>query len=384
MPFGAAVSQHPLATHAVGEVVGGVLEQVGPSPDMAVLFATGGYVGAMEDLASTVRSTLAPSIFIGCTAVSVLAGADEVEDRAAVALFAADWQGRLRLGPRGARAVRFDAQRDGDGWRLSGTDDVAVDDATLVLIADPFTFPVDGFLARLHHQAPGLSVVGGMASAARGPGGNRLVADHVISDHGAVGVFLPPGVPVRPVQSQGCRPIGEPLVVTAGRGNLVERIAGRPALDLINDLIESADHRDKSLMGLGLHLGLVANERLETFEAGDFLIRKVLGMERASRSVAVDCEVPLGTTVQFHVRDPQTADEHLRSSLSGHQGSAALVFTGQDRGEGLFGAPHHDAEVISEHVNRGATAGMFCSGEIGPVEAQSFLHSMSTSVLVFD
>jgi len=27
---------------------------------------------------------------------------------------------------------------------------------------------------------------------------------------------------------------------------------------------------------------------------------------------------------------------------------------------------------------------MFCSGEIGPVEAQSFLHSMSTSVLVFD
>ena len=73
MGFGAAVSEHPLATHAVGEVVGQVLEQVGPAPDVAVVFATGGFAGAMEDIASTVRATLAPSTLVGATAVSVLA-----------------------------------------------------------------------------------------------------------------------------------------------------------------------------------------------------------------------------------------------------------------------------------------------------------------------
>ena len=384
MGFGAAVSEHPLATHAVGEVVGQVLEQVGPAPDVAVVFATGGFAGAMEDIASTVRATLAPSTLVGATAVSVLAGGHEVEDRAAVALFAADWGGRLRTGARGARAVRFDAQRDGEGWRLLGSDDVAVPGATLLLLADPFTFPIDWFLHRLHRQAPGVRVVGGMASAARGAGGNRLVADQTVTDRGAVGLFFPPGVPVHPLLAQGCRPLGEALVVTASRGNLVEEIAGRPALDRLNELIEGADNRDRALMGHGLHLGLAAHEARESFDAGDFLVRTVLGMERASGSVAVGGDVPVGTTVQFHVRDPQTADEQLRSVLADQPGRAALVFTGDGRGQALFGGPHHDAEVVHEHVDRGATAGMFCTGEIGPVAGQSFVHALATALLVFE
>ena len=40
MTFGAAISEHPLATQATGEVVGQVLEQVGEAPDLAVLFVT--------------------------------------------------------------------------------------------------------------------------------------------------------------------------------------------------------------------------------------------------------------------------------------------------------------------------------------------------------
>lgn len=56
MPFGAAISEHPLATHAVGEVVGQVLDAVGPEPDLAVLFTTGGFGGAIEDIAATVRA----------------------------------------------------------------------------------------------------------------------------------------------------------------------------------------------------------------------------------------------------------------------------------------------------------------------------------------
>ena len=240
MRFGAAMSEHPLPTHALGEVIGQVLEQVGPEPDIAVLFATGAYAGAVDDLVSTIHRTLAPTCLIGSTASSVLAADREVEDRAALVLFAADWDDRMRIGANGARAVQFEARRDGDGWRLSGTEDVAVDGATLVLIADPFSFPVDGFLAELHRRAPALQVVGGLASAARGPGGNRLVADQSVFDHGAVGLFLPPGVPTRALVSQGCRPVGDPLVVTAARDNLIEEIAGRPALDRVMDAADRA------------------------------------------------------------------------------------------------------------------------------------------------
>ncbi len=390
MGFAAAISQHPLATHAVGEVVGQVIEELGDQPDLAVVFVTGPFAGATEDIARVVRQLLRPRALVGTTAVSVLAGSREIEDRAAIVLFAATWDGRLRVGSDGARAVRFEAAREGEGWRLTGTDDVAIDGATLVLLADPFSFPVDGFLAELADRAPGLTVVGGLASAAVGPGGNRLVADDVVSDRGAVGLFLPPGMAVRALVSQGCRPVGEPLVVTRGTGNLIEELGGRPALDRVMEAAEAATPSERSLMARGLHVGLVLDEAKESFGPGDFLIRAVLGADRATKAVAIGADVEVGSTVQFQVRDAASADHDLRQTLADDSSDgdgaarAALVFTCNGRGTHLFGVDDHDASVIQDHVDGGATAGMFCAGEIGPVGARPFLHGFTASILLFD
>ena len=51
MTFGAAISEHPLATQATGEVVGEVLERVGETPDLAVLFVTPPHLGLMAEIA---------------------------------------------------------------------------------------------------------------------------------------------------------------------------------------------------------------------------------------------------------------------------------------------------------------------------------------------
>ncbi|MCU1498730.1 MAG: hypothetical protein JWM47_2683 [Acidimicrobiales bacterium] len=384
MGFAAAISEHPLATHAVGEVVGQVLDQVGDAPDLAVLFVTGAFAGATEDLAHAVRELLHPGALVASTAISVLAGDREVEERPAVVLFAATWGGRLRIGAGGARAVRFDAQREGEGWRLTGADDIAVDGGTLILLADPYTFPVDGFLEELARRAPGLRVVGGLASAGSGPGGNRLVADDVVVDRGAVGLYLPPGVPVRALVSQACRPVGEPLVVTRSSGTFVEEIAGRPALDRVLETAQAASPEDRALMARGLHVGLVLDETQESFSQGDFLVRDVLGADRTTRAVAIGTEVEIGSTIQFHVRDAHSADLDLRATLAGEQGRAALVFTCQARGVRLFGEPDHDATIVNDHLGGGATAGMFCAGEIGPVGDKPWLHAFTTTLLLFD
>ncbi len=50
----------------------------------------------------------------------------------------------------------------------------------------------------------------------------------------------------------------------------------------------------------------------------------------------------------------------------------------------MFGTPDHDATVVDAHVVGGATAGMFCAGEIGPVAGRPHLHAQSTAVLLFD
>src|SRR2546429_473922 len=86
VPFAAALSEHPLATHAVGEVVGEVLDRLGEGPDLAVLFVSAAHTGAIEDIARAVRTLLRPKVLVGCTAGTVVGGDREVEDHVALSL----------------------------------------------------------------------------------------------------------------------------------------------------------------------------------------------------------------------------------------------------------------------------------------------------------
>ncbi|MEY2452884.1 MAG: hypothetical protein QOD92_2458 [Acidimicrobiaceae bacterium] len=379
MSFAASMSEHPIATHATGEVVGHVLESIGDRPDLAVLFVTAPHTGALEDIASTVRELLQPGTLLGVTAVSVLGGDREVEEQPAITLWAA------RLGAP-VTPVRLDASVPSIGIAISGLDDELAgnhDERILLLLADPFSMPVDGFLDAAPESYPGLRVVGGLASAARGPGGNRLVLDGHHYTDGAIGALLPRADSMSAVVSQGCRPIGSPMTVTRSEGRIIYELAGRPALERLVELLESLDPDERALAQRGIHLGRVIDEHKVDFERGDFLIRTVLGGDRDVGAIAVGDEVDIGATVQFQVRDAESADHDLRELLAGRRAQGALVFTCNGRGTHLFGKPDHDAQVINAHVDGGATAGMFCAGEVGPIGDRSFLHGFTASILLF-
>ncbi len=130
----------------------------------------------------------------------------------------------------------------------------------------------------------------------------------------------------------------------------------------------------------GLHLGRVIDEHREHFGRGDFLVRNVVGADRTSGAIAVGEAMALGTTVQFHLRDAATADEDLHALVSACRADAALVFTCNGRGTRLFGAPHHDVRVLSEHLGAVPMAGFFAAGELGPVGGRNFVHGFTASV----
>ena len=126
------------------------------------------------------------------------------------------------------------------------------------------------------------------------------------------------------------------------------------------------------------------DEQQDTFGRGDFLVRNVLGADPEAGDLAIGAVAEVGSTIQFQVRDADSADEDLRLLLAGQSGRAALVFTCNGRGSHLFGEPDHDARLIHEQVSRGAVAGMFCAGELGPVGSQNFVHGFTASVVLFD
>ena len=376
MPFTAALSEHPVPATAVGEVAGQVLEQLGPEPDLAVLFVTPPHAGALEDAAAALHDILRPGTLLGCAAVSVVGTGREVERTAAVSL----WAGRF--GP--AAAVHLTASRTADGVTFDGwPPDLGFEPSVLLLLADPFSFPVDALHADLAARQPGLRVVGGNASAAAGPGGNRLVLDRRVHVSGAVGALIGPGVDIDTVVSQGCRPIGRPYIVTKADGTYLYELAGSPPLErLVEMSADGMPESDIDLIDQGLHLGQVIDERKLDFERGDFLVRTVLGADQANGAIAVDQAVPVGATVQFHVRDAATADEDLRQMLSGRLADGALVFTCNGRGVHLFGSPDHDAQVLDERIGVPA-AGFFAAGEFGPVGGSNFVHSYTASIALF-
>jgi small ligand-binding sensory domain FIST len=142
--------------------------------------------------------------------------------------------------------------------------------------------------------------------------------------------------------------------------------------------------RDVRLINQGLHIGLVIDEHRAEFRRGDFLIRNVLGADRTNGAIAVGDEVAVGTTVQFHVRDAESADEDLHQMVEGRNADGALLFTCNGRGRRLFGVPDHDAGVINEMMSSPPLSGFFAAGELGPVGGRNFLHGFTASLALFN
>lgn len=378
--YAAAISEHPVPAHAVGEVAGEVIEALGgEDPDLVVCFASPHFVGALDDVSFALANLLTPRVAVGASAVAVIGGPHEVEHGPALSVFAASLPG-AELTP-----VRLQVGRAPDGLAIDGLPVPGDGPATLLLLADPFTFPLDGFLRRLEELAPEVQVVGGAASAARGPGGNRLVLDGEVQDQGAVGVLVR-GVPIRTVVSQGCRPVGTPLTVTRATGTELDELAGVDALTRLQEVAADASEEDRLLMGMGLHLGIVVDEHQLDFEPGDFLVRAVTAADPATGSLTVADVVEIGQTVQFHVRDANAADDDLRSLLAGvdaDEARGALLFSCNGRGERFFGEPSHDAGVVDQLLGPLPVAGMFCAGELGPVGGRSFVHVYTASLALF-
>ena len=84
----------------------------------------------------------------------------------------------------------------------------------MLVLGEPYSFPTDLLLKGINEDHPGVPVLGGMASAAHEPGGNRLIFGDRVLAGGAVAVLVHGPIAIRSVVSQGCRPIGKPITPT--------------------------------------------------------------------------------------------------------------------------------------------------------------------------
>jgi small ligand-binding sensory domain FIST len=356
----------------------------GESASLVLVFARPELAVEGDEILPVIHEVLAPATLLGAMGEAVIAAGREIEHGPALAVWAAHLPGAT-ITPFHLRARPTDDGVAVEGW--PGPPDEPPR-APLLLLADPYTFPADALLGEMNAAESGAWVVGGLASGAREPGGHRLFFEDEVLREGAVGAVLE-GLPVWPLVSQGCEPIGPEMVVTAGGGQVVEELAGMAALDKLRAVMEDLEPHEREMAAQGLLVGLVINENQPDYERGDFLIRGIQGGDRDTGALLVGERVRVGQTVRFHVRDAITADVDLRQALQGARTSAAgaaaggLIFSCNGRGTHMFSTAHHDAQAVEGELSAIPVAGIFCNGEIGPVGGKSFLHGFTATMALF-
>jgi small ligand-binding sensory domain FIST len=359
----------------------------GARADLAIVFVSKDHGSAIRTVLDGLADVVPARVVLGATVEGLLAGTAEYETGPAVAVWLAVLPGAVLVPlaleyaqtADGGSFVGWPAELDG-GWPAN---------ASLLLLADPFSCPLERLLTRMDEDQPGVPVLGGMASGGYEPGCNTLVVNQRSYDSGAVGVVIGGGVRLRPLVSQGCRPIGRPLVITRADANVIIELGGRPAMERLREIYGELSPIDRDLVRTSLHVGRVASEYKDSFQRGDFLVRTVMGADPDSGVLAIGDLVRTGQTVQFHVRDEASAHDDLvallqREHASGARLAGALVFTCNGRGTRLFGQPHHDAACVQEYLGPLPTIGFFAQGEIGPIGPRNCLHGFTASIALLE
>jgi small ligand-binding sensory domain FIST len=385
MRFGCGISQETDTLAAADAVIAEVLAARLSKPDILFVFLSAAHAAQAEELLQRLHDELSPRCVIGASAEGVIGKDQEIERTAGLAILAGD------LGGGSVKSFHFGR----DDWRKLLMEEDALSEEighgagtrALIGFGDPFSTPLRQLLEKLEEKCPALPLVGGMASSARSPGENVLLCDDEVFDQGFVGISLSGAIDVQTVVSQGCRPVGHPVVVTKAHENVIEQIGGKPALGALQEIVDTMPLEEQQLLRNGLFIGRAIDEYRENWSRGDFLVRNVLGMEQATGGIGITDMVRVGQTVQFHVRDTATAEEDLRLLLEEqkkHDAPAGgLLFNCNGRGTRMFSKPCHDIAATRAVFPNTPIAGFFAAGELGPVGKQNFIHGHTASFALF-
>jgi len=382
---GAGLSTHENGREAASAALDAALAPLGGRPaDLVFLFVSPQHEDEQRAIIDVATERVEGATVLGCSAGGVIGATREIEDAPAVAAWAASLPGI------GVQPFRLTFQREDDHAIIEGLEDLPSpdDEPVMVMLADPFSFPADVLLDHLNDTSAGIPIVGGMASGGLEAGRNSLYFNDEILRDGAVGAILTGGG-MTTLVSQGCRPVGRTYAVTRAERNVLFEMGGEPAMTRIEELYAEATDRDQLLIRRGLHVGSAITETKPELGRGDFLVRNVVGVDRDTGAIAISDVVEVGRTVQFQVRDAESAREDLRVVLERERSTrpsevaGALLFSCNGRGSALFGQPDHDINAVRRAFGDVPVAGFFAAGEIGPVAGKNFLHGFTASILLF-
>jgi len=326
-------------------------------------------------------------LLAGCSSAGLIAGAREIENAGGLALALYSLPGAELKGIRFAQAQVEEA--NGAYWYLETGVEPKHTNGWLVFI-DPFHLDSESWIRGWNEAYAPVPTFGGLASGGFSDPTTQVYLNGDVFEDGGVAISVGGAVKLEGVISQGCTPIGETWTLTRVEKNLIHHIGNRPAYTVLAETFQKLSPDEQRKAQGNLLIGLVVNQYLEDFHRGDFLVRNLIGADLNSGVLEVGALPRAGQMMQFQRRDAAAATEDMNELLARarQQLGGATIYGGclcccNGRGQNLFGAPNHDAELVQKQLGPLGLAGFFCNGEIGPVGGKNYLHGFTASLALF-
>ena len=313
------------------ECVSACAERLGhPGGGLGFVYFTDALVDSAQHILDSLREKTGVEDWVGSVGLGVLATGAEYQEAPAIAAMVADidsfqvFSGRAPL----------------KGGHFA------------IVHADPAAPDVTGLLADLAAKVASGFLVGGLSSSRSQ---TVQIANAVLSG-GLSGAALAPEVAVATRLTQGCVPYPGRWRITECEGNIIGALDGKPALDVLKQVVGS----DRNVL-----VGMPVSGS----DTGDYTARNLVGIDPRNKLIAIGDVVEPGMELLFCKRDREAAQadlariaQDLKSTSPKPRG--ALYFSCLARGEHMFGARGAELGVIRRVLGEVPLVGFFCNGEI--------------------
>jgi small ligand-binding sensory domain FIST len=303
-----------------------------PGRGLGFVYFTDVLAGEADKILDSLKTQTGVRDWIGSVGTGILATGTEYQDGPALAAMVADLD---------AFSV------------FSGRAPLKANGSFGVVHADPAAPDLPGLVSDMSAKVGTGYIVGGVSSSR-----SRTVqiANEVLSG-GLSGAVLGEEVAVATRLTQGCTPYPGRFRVTEGEDNIIARLDGRPALEVLLEAV--GGERTQLLVGLPV----------PGSDTGDYTARNIVGVDPKAGLIAIGDLVEPGMEVLFCKRDAAAAKKDLEGILSSLKRDAphprgALYYSCVARGEHMFGSRGAELDLVKRSLGEVPLVGFFCNGEI--------------------
>ena len=332
------------------------LSQMGEIPattNLGFIYVTDRLAGQMQDILSMVKQATGVAHWVGSTGIGICSTGQEYLDQPAIAIMLGEFPPHaFRVFP---TIRRLDEMHDV----------VSVGNSTAyfgIVHGDPENQNIASLIEQFAPSMESGFVVGGLTSSRNG---NVQVADN-ITHGGLSGVVFTSDVALTTRLTQGVSPIGGLHEITDCENNVIIRLDGRPAFDVLKEEIGEVLSRDLNRLSNYIFVGLP----ITGSDTADYLVRNLIGIDVEKKLLAIGDSVENGRQLLFCRRDGASAVKDMQRMLaeikSGITGEprGAVYYSCLGRGESLFGPDSEELKMISRTLGDIPLVGFFANGEI--------------------